>query len=171
MAAGNSSPTSQGVFITRRVDAPRSLVWKTWTDCAHVKRWWGPKPFTAPFCRIDLRVGGSYLFCMRSPEGRDFWSTGVYREIVEPERIVFTDMFADANGGVVPASHYGLGGDWAAEIVVTVLFEELENDRTKLTLRQVGIPAGQMTDMTAAGWSTSLDKLAESVAAELKSRG
>ncbi len=66
-------------------------------------RWWGPKGFTSPACRIDLRVGGKYLFCTRSPDGRDFWSTGVYREILEPERIVCTDSFADEEGNVVSA--------------------------------------------------------------------
>jgi uncharacterized protein YndB with AHSA1/START domain len=56
-----------------------------------VKRWWGPKGFTAPVCKIDLRVGSKFLYCMRSPDGKDYWNTGVYREIVEPERIVSTD--------------------------------------------------------------------------------
>ncbi|SNQ61723.1 SRPBCC family protein [Candidatus Methanoperedens nitratireducens] len=53
-----------------------------------VKRWWGPKGFTSPVCKIDLRAGGEYLNTMRSPEGQEFWSKGVYREIVAPERLV-----------------------------------------------------------------------------------
>ena len=64
-------------------------------------RWWGPKDFTSPACAIDLCVGGKYLACMRSPEGRDYWSTGVYRAIVPKEKIVYTDNFADAKGNVV----------------------------------------------------------------------
>ena len=62
-----------------------------------VMRWWGPKGFTTPVCEIDLRPGGVYRSCMRSPEGQEFWGQGVYREIVEPERIVCTDTFADEN--------------------------------------------------------------------------
>lgn len=92
------------IVITRVFDAPRDILWKAWTDPEQVMRWWGPEHFTSPSCKIDLRVGGSYLFCMRSPEGQDFWSTGIYREIVEPERIVCTDSFADAEGNVVPAA-------------------------------------------------------------------
>ena len=81
--------------ITRIFDAPRESVWKAWTDPERVMRWWGPKNFTSPVSKIDLRVGGAYLNCMRGagPDGvvRDFWSTGVYREIVPFKRLVFTD--------------------------------------------------------------------------------
>jgi uncharacterized protein YndB with AHSA1/START domain len=91
------------LIITRVFDAPRELVWKAWTEPERVKQWWGPRGFTSPFCKIDLRVGGSYLFSMRSPDGQDFWSTGVYREIIPQERIVATGSFADEKGNVVPA--------------------------------------------------------------------
>ena len=147
------------LVITRIFDAPREQVWKAWTEPEHTKRWWGPKGFTSPVSRIDLRVGGKYLNCMRSPEGRDFWSTGVYREIVPLERIVCTDSFADENGSVVPAMHYGMGPDFPLEMLVTVTFEELEGG-TKLTLRHAGIPEGRMSELTEAGWKESFDKLA-----------
>lgn len=153
------------LVITRIFDAPRESVWQAWTEPGRLMRWWGPKNFTAPFCRIDLRVGGAYLSCMRSPEGKDYWSTGVYREIVEPLLLVCTDSFADENGKVVQASHYEMGGDWPLELLVTVTFEEQEG-RTKLTLRHVGIPAGEMREQCEAGWNESFDKLAESLAKE-----
>jgi uncharacterized protein YndB with AHSA1/START domain len=136
------------LVITRVFDAPRELVWKAWTDPQRFKRWWGPKNFTAPVCKIDLQVVGAYLYCMRSPEGQDYWSTGVYREIVPPERIVCTDSFADEKGNLVPASHYGMGGDWPSELLVTVTFEEQEG-KTKFTLRHAGIPAGEMRELCA----------------------
>jgi len=53
------------LFITRIFDAARELVWKAWTEPERVKRWWGPQGFTAPFCRIDLRVGGTCLYCLQ----------------------------------------------------------------------------------------------------------
>jgi uncharacterized protein YndB with AHSA1/START domain len=93
---------TQELVITRIFDAPRELVWKAWTDPQQLMRWWGPKDFTSPLSEIDLRVGGKYLFCMRSPEGQDFYSTGVYLIIDPPNEIVFTDSFADENGNVVP---------------------------------------------------------------------
>ena len=153
---------TEELVITRIFDAPRELVWKAWKDPELMKRWWGPKNFTAPVIKIDFRVGGKYLYCMRSPEGQDFWSTGVYREIVEPERIVYIDSFADENGTKVPPSHYGISGDWPAEFLVTVTFEEHEG-KTKMTLSHAGIPAGQMSDMAQAGWNESFDKLAQSL--------
>lgn len=144
--------------ITRIFHAPRELVWKAWTEPEYLTRWWGPRDFTAPVIKVDLREGGRYLYSMRSPEGQDFWSTGVYREIVEPEKIVATDSFADAEGNVVPASTYGMSGDWPPEMLVTVTFEDVD-DGTKVTIRGAGIPAGENRDMAEAGWNESLDKL------------
>jgi uncharacterized protein YndB with AHSA1/START domain len=161
----NSSATKsakQELVITRIFDAPRELVWQAWTEPERMKQWWGPKNFTAPFCKMDLRVGGKYLFCMRSPEGKDYWSTGVYQEIAKPSRLVFTDSFADDKGNVVPASEYEMEGDWPLELQMTVTFEENQG-KTKMTLRHVGIPPGKMSDMTQSGWNESFDKLAEAL--------
>ena len=92
----------KSLIITRDIDAPRALVWRAWTEPEHFMRWWGPHDFTSPVCKIDLRVGGRYLAAMRDPSGRDFYSAGEYREIVPPERLVYTDAFADADGNIVP---------------------------------------------------------------------
>jgi uncharacterized protein YndB with AHSA1/START domain len=150
----------QELVITRDFDVPRKRVWKAWTEPEHVRRWWGPKGFTSPVSKIDLRVGGAYLNCMRSPEGQEFWSTGVYHEIVPLARIVCTDSFADEKGNVVPASHYGMEGDWPLELQITVTFEEV-GGKTIMNLRHEGIPAGQMRDLCESGWKESFDKLAE----------
>lgn len=150
------------LVITRVFDAPRELVWQAWIDPQHIQRWWGPKDFSAPACKIDFRVGGKYLFCMRSPEGQDYWSTGVYREIVPLERIVCTDSFADEAGNVVPATYYGMSADFPLEMLVTVTFED-QAGKTKLTLKHTGLPAGDMSEETGAGWNQSFDKLAASL--------
>lgn len=166
MAAKHGSPAKMDVgeelVITRVFDAHREAVWKAWTDPERFMRWWGPKEFTSPACTIDLRAGGKYLACMRSPEGRDYWSTGVYREIVPKEKIVYTDNFADAKGNVVPASHYGMPGDWPSELLVSVTFEE-EDGKTIMTLRHDGLPPEMISDCKA-GWSGSFEKLADSLA-------
>jgi len=160
MTESNQKTGDQELVITRVFDAPRNLVWKAWTEPEHVMEWWGPKGFTAPIIKTDFRVGGKSLLCMRSPEGEDYWSTGVYKEIVEPERIVTTDSFSDAQGNVVPASHYGMNGDWPLELLVTVTFEE-DDGKTKFTLRHEGFPDRENRDLAKAGWNESLDKLAE----------
>jgi len=165
MAERTDAPMTaeERVLIVERVfDAPRELVWQGWTDPEQVMRWWGPKGFTSPACEIDLRVGGKYLWCMRTPQGQDFWNTGVYREIVLYERIVCTQSLADEKGNVVPGAHYGMSGDLPLETVVTVTFEEIDG-RTRLVLRQEGI--GDMLEGAEAGWNGAFDKLADSLPA------
>jgi uncharacterized protein YndB with AHSA1/START domain len=95
---------------------------------------------------------------MRSSEGQDIWSTGVYREIVPMERIVCTDCFADEKGNVVPATHYGMPAYIPLEMLVTVTFEDLDG-KTRMTLRHAGLPTGEMSDGAGVGWNESFDKL------------
>ncbi len=122
-------------------------------------RWWGPKGFISPVSKIDLRVGGEYLNCMRSPEGKDYWSKGVFREIVVPERLVMTDSFADEKGNIIHASHYRMSKDFPLEMLITVSFEKIDG-KTRLTLQHVGIPPGTDSEGAEQGWSQSFDKLA-----------
>jgi uncharacterized protein YndB with AHSA1/START domain len=148
------------IVITRVFDAPRDLVFKAWTEPDRVMRWWGPNGFTTPVCKIDLRPGGVLHNCMRSPEGRDFWSKGVYREIVEPERIVCTDFFSDEEGTLVQPTHYGMSPEWPAEALVTVTFA-VHDGKTKFTLHHaVGSAPASERDQCRAGWTESLDRLA-----------
>jgi uncharacterized protein YndB with AHSA1/START domain len=156
----STATAGKTLTITREFNAPRSTVWKAWTEPEHFMRWWGPRNYTSPYCRIDLKVGGSYLNCMRSSRGDAFWTTGVYKEIVEPERIVYTDSFADEKGNVVQAAHYGLGEDFPLESLVTVVLEDLGGERTRMTMTHAPLPAGRTFDDTSAGWSQSFDKLA-----------
>lgn len=157
---------SQEVFIKRVFNAPRMRVWQAWTEPEQMLRWWGPKGFTIPSCRMNVQVGGDYLFCMRSPDGQDTWGTGIYREVVEMEKIVMTDSFADEKGNVVPASYYGMGGDWPEEMLMSVTFEELEYCTTMLTLRYSGLPAGEISEQAEIGWNEAFDKLAEMLAGD-----
>ncbi|MEX1031415.1 MAG: SRPBCC domain-containing protein [Paenibacillaceae bacterium] len=80
--------------LERIFDAPRELVFKMFTEPEHLARWWAPIPYTIPVCKIDLRPGGIWHYCMRSPEGHNHWAMSTYREIVEPERIVYNSTFA-----------------------------------------------------------------------------
>ena len=64
MANGGDLGASRELVVTRAFDAPRELVFAAWTEPERLKRWWGPKSFTMPFCEIDLRPGGVFLRCM-----------------------------------------------------------------------------------------------------------
>jgi uncharacterized protein YndB with AHSA1/START domain len=157
-----SANNGQELVIERFFEAPRQRLWQAWTNPEQLQRWWGPKDFTAPYAEIDLRVGGKFRYCMRAPGGQEFWNGGVYRAIVPLEKIVVTDSFTDEQGRVVPAAHYGMRGDWPLELLVTVTFEE-QDGKTKMTLRHVGIPAGENLENARAGWNQSFDKLAETL--------
>jgi uncharacterized protein YndB with AHSA1/START domain len=157
-AARHIQPEEQELVITRIFVAPRDLVFKAWTEPERMKRWFGPKGFTLPFCKIDLRPGGAYHYCMRSPEGKDYWGTGVYREIVKPERIVCTDNFADEKGKTVSPRQYGMSPDWPEEALITATFNE-HSRKTQFTLRHAPLKPGPERDMCQQGWNESLDKL------------
>jgi uncharacterized protein YndB with AHSA1/START domain len=140
------------VVLTRVFDAPRELVFRAWTDPKIMKEWYGPKMFTNPVCELDARVGGAWHIVMRGPDGTEYPGRGVYREIVKPERLVFTSEATDKDGKVILAG------------LATVTFAE-EGGKTKLTLR---VRATAMVDYAVAflggmeaGWSQSLDGLAE----------
>jgi uncharacterized protein YndB with AHSA1/START domain len=159
----NTDPIEPDLVIERVFDAPRSLVFKAWTEPERLKRWWGPTGFTTPYCAIDLRPGGAIHFCMRSPEGFEIWCKGEYREIVEPERIVCTSFFSNERGDRVPPTSYGLSAEWPEETVFTMTFEERDG-KTKFTLRQVGVPMIAEREGAVEGWSQSFDKLDEALA-------
>ncbi|MBI5794466.1 SRPBCC domain-containing protein [Candidatus Uhrbacteria bacterium] len=150
------------ITIERIFDAPRERVWKAWTDPAELKKWWGPKDFTAPHIKTDLREGGKFLYCMRGPKGsefdKDMWSGGIFKEIIPMEKIVATDHFADAEGNVMSPAEYGMPGDWG-DMVVTATFEDAGPGKTKLTLVHTGHPA-DFADQANQGWNESLDKFA-----------
>jgi len=120
----------ENLEITRIFDAPRELVWKAWTDPEIVTKWWGPKGFTSPACKIDFRVGGQYLYCMRSPDGWEGWSGGEYCEIIVPEKIVSVLFYADQNGKVEPTDKNDV------EVRDVVTFEDIGNGQTKMIFKR-----------------------------------
>ena len=144
------------IFISKHLDLPLNEVWKGWTDCERFKKWWGPKNYTSPFCEIDLKVGGKYLVSMRSKDGRENYSTGIYKEIVLNKKLVMTDNFSDSNGKVLAAPKE-MEGDWSEELVISIDLRA-EEGGTVLTLEHTGIPAEQYEDCIQ-GWDESLGKL------------
>lgn len=106
------------VILNRLFDAPRRLVFEAWTRPEHLTRWFTPKGCSVPFCELDFRPGGVWHYCMRLPDGSEDWIRSVYREIVEPERIVLTSTFVDEEGSLV------LRPDRPREILTVATFAE-----------------------------------------------
>ncbi len=146
--------------IERIFNAPREMVFKAWTNPVYVKQWWGPEQFTSPHCKIDFKVGGQFHFCMRSPNGAEYWNIGTYKEIVVPERIVTIMHFSDKDANILPSSHHFGESDFPNEMIDIVTFEKLEGVKTKLTLcRNHSIDLANKFG-EVQGWNSSLDKFA-----------
>jgi uncharacterized protein YndB with AHSA1/START domain len=154
------------IVITRDFDAPPALVFKCWTEPDRIKQWFSPKGFTTPHCTSDLRVGGECIVCMRSPEGKEFWSKGIYREIIEPYRIVRTDEFCDEKGNHVSPEKYGMP-NWPDETTVTANFTE-QAGRTRIKIQHSPVKPSKERDMCQQGWNECLDKLDEYLKKEKK---
>lgn len=146
--------------IIREFNAPPETIWQRWSDPEQYMCWWGPKEFSACGARIDMRVGGKFLSCMRGPDGKEYWSTGIYKEIAEPNRFVCTDSFADEQGNIVPASYYGMGTNIPLELEVEVTLEDV-GGKTRMTLEHCGFSDGEILEQTRQGWNESFDKLDE----------
>lgn len=151
--AAKPAPYGEGtVTLTRIIDAPRALVWQAWTDPKMLAQWFGPRGFTSSVTQLDVRVGGVLRIVMHGPDGNDYPMKGVFREIVAPERLVFTNIAIDNEG------KHLLEGE------TTVTLTETRR-RTTLTLRTYAVGlvpnATQMLAGMEAGWTQSIDKLEE----------
>jgi uncharacterized protein YndB with AHSA1/START domain len=144
------------LHITRVFDAPRELVWKAWTNPEHMKHWCGPRQFTANHIENDLRPGGKWRLCLHSDgfdtgdgvlRKLDLCQGGVNREVVEPERIVYTFKWEE---------NPGLSAN--VETVVTVTFEE-NDGKTTMNFHQAFFVTSGDRDGHMRGWNSCLDKL------------
>jgi uncharacterized protein YndB with AHSA1/START domain len=144
-----SSVENDRVLVLERVfDAPRDLVFRMFKEAEHLKRWWGPKGWEILVCNIDFRPGGVWHYCMKCVDqnqgqfyGMESWGKGVYKEIVEPEMIIYTDYFSDAEGNInesMPSS------------LITMQFVDL-GGKTKLVNRAEYVSAEALKNVTDMG--------------------
>jgi uncharacterized protein YndB with AHSA1/START domain len=140
--------------IPREFDAPRELVFQAWTDPKHLAQWWGPKGFTNPVCEWDARPGNAIHVVMRAPDGTEYPMGGEFREIVAPERLVFTSGAMDEKGNLL------------FEFLHTVTFIERKG-KTALTIRSCVLKttaeANKYIGGFEAGMTQSLERLAECI--------
>jgi uncharacterized protein YndB with AHSA1/START domain len=140
------------LVITRVFNAPRELVFKAWTDPKLVMRWWGPRWHPASHIEMDVRPGGTWRNRLTSTEdGTQLWHHGVFREIVAPERLVFTFVWEEE-------------GERGMENIVTITFAD-EGGKTRLTLRQAPFRSVAERDGHGQGWNSTLDRLEAELAA------
>ena len=155
---------SEEFVISRVFDAPRELVWRCFTDPAHMQQWWGPKGFAVTTFKMDLRPGGIVHYRMENAGGGEIWGKMVYREITPRDRIVFLNSFSDAAGGT---THHPMAPTWPLEMLSVFTFEDVPGGKTRFTVRwspynatdeeQKTFDAGH--DSMRQGWGGTLDKL------------
>ena len=153
-AIADLAPGEQIIVISRVFDAPRELVFEAFTDPKHLVQFWGPKGFSCPACKVDLRVGGEFRLDMTGPDGNSYPCVGTYRDIKRPERIVYDSTADDGHpcgAGLPPRS------------VVTMTFID-QGGKTRLTIH-TRLPSETARAAAIAGgfnqgWNDSLNKLA-----------
>jgi uncharacterized protein YndB with AHSA1/START domain len=156
MADDNGSQDS--VVIERSFDAPVELIWEMWTDPEHFKAWYGPDGATIPVAKMDVSVGGTRLVCieMRTPDGSmQMWFAGEYREVVENERLVYSEYISDENGNAMLPADMGMPDGHPMVTEVRVDLHDV-GGRTEMVMTHSGIPAGSPG---AAGWTMAFAKL------------
>lgn len=151
---GNTA-TARELVITRVFDAPRELVFECWTDPGHLAKWWGPTGFTAPSVTADVTEGGAWRTCLRDADGVEYWSGGVYLEVVPPERLVFS--FSWDGDGQQPTE----------DTLVTVTFVD-RGGTTEMTFHQSGFDTDASRDGHGGGWRECFADLATYLAGGIR---
>lgn len=133
--------------IVELFDAKPERVFKAWTNKKDFVSWYGPEGFTVPFCEMDVRVGGAWRACIKSPKGEEYWMQGKYIEITHPSKLVFT--YEDGSGKANPG-----------ETIVTISFNPIGN-KTEMVFRQTNFPTAELRDSHYGGWSSAFECLRE----------
>lgn len=168
MTSNESASSARRAFEFQRVfEAPRDLVFRAWTERDHLAQWWGPKGMDVRVLSADIRPGGTFHYSMEH-EGRLMWGRFAYREIVPPERLVWVNSFADAEGNVAPMPYFD---GFPAEILNTATFTESAG-RTTVSLHSIPLdasPAEQASfealfESMEGGFGGTFDQLADYLA-------
>lgn len=146
VADKGKAPLERELVIARTLNASRELVFAAWTDPRRALQWWGPVNYPAVHIEMDLRPGGAWRICLRSTEGGpDLWQGGMFREIVPPERLVFTFAWEEE-------------GERGLETLVTVTFADADG-RTRMLFRQSPFQSDKERDGHQGGWNSAFDRL------------
>ncbi|WP_339218096.1 SRPBCC domain-containing protein [Paenibacillus sp. FSL W7-1332] len=158
--------SKQGLLLSRVFNAPRELVFKVWTDPEHFGKWWGPQGYSLEVITMDVRPGGMFLGCQKSPDGNQaMWGKFVYQEVIVPEKLVFIQSFSDEEGNTIRAP---FNANWPLEIMNIITLEEIDG---KTTLTMQGGPVNataeeqaafdEMAPMVKQGFGGTFDQLAQ----------
>lgn len=166
--------TANREFIaTRTFEAPREFMFKAWTEPKLMAKWFGPKGMKGEAVKMDLRLGGTYLYNLTSPAGVKMWGKFVYREITTPSKLVWVNSFSDEKGGL---TRHPMNPNWPLEMLTIVTFEDAGHGKTKVTVHWSPLnptPEEQKTfnegfSSMEQGWSGTMEQLEDFVSREAK---
>ncbi len=146
------------IVVTRLFDASLERVWKAWTTDAEVMKWWGPDGYTAPAAKMDVRVGGTSLVVMRSPDGQEHWMTWVYTAVEPNERLEYIQNLSTSEGGPVDPTSVGMPPDFPRD-VATVVTLTPKGQQTEVTISEHTTTSQFMMDMSRMGLEQVMDKM------------
>ena len=150
--------------ISRVFDAPRERVWAAWTEVEHLRQWFNPQGFTVIAAKMDFRVGGTYHYGLRMPNGQEMWGRSVYRQIKKPERLVWVNSFSDKDGGL---GVHPMNPNWPREMLTTLTLEA-QGVKTKVTIEWMPLDSSSEIERKTfdegrqsmtMGWTGTLDHL------------
>ena len=163
-----NSTDDREFIISRTLNAPRDRVWKAWTQREELMKWFGPKGVTITKADLDLRPGGVFHYCMRTPDGSEMWGKWTFREIVPQDRIVLMSTFSDAAGGT---TRHPFAPTWPLQTLSTTTFAERDG-KTTLTIRWSPLNPtfderktfNESFDGMIQGWSGTFEQLGDHLA-------
>ncbi len=168
MTANVPSAGPYDLVFTRTFDASVETAWRAWTESEEVKKWWGPRGFSAPVARMDVKEGGTSLLCMRAPKefgGQDFYNTWTYTTVVPHERLEFDLRFSDESGRAVDPATLQVPPGIPPIVHHVLTFRQVAPGKTEIRLVESGYTSTAPHEMSKAGMEQCLDKMAESFAA------
>ncbi|CAG7659020.1 hypothetical protein PAECIP111802_07274 [Paenibacillus allorhizosphaerae] len=162
MADNISNKSNWDLVVTRVFNVSIEQVWRAWTEGEHVKSWWGPTSFTSPVAKMDFRVNGTSLVCMRTPDGHDMFNTWTYQKIQPMELIEFLLDWSDKDGNRIDPAAMGMPPDMPRDVRHVITFKAESGNTTEMTVTEYGYPSNQLFEMSRAGLEQCLDKMAAS---------
>lgn len=146
--------------IERTFPSPIEKVWEALTDSDKLKKWWCPPDMEASYISVDVKQGGTFRYCFRASDGKEFWGRGVYQTIEQPKYLSFLDTFTDSQGNPVPSSHYGMSGE---EIIESLVEFHLTTEDGVTTMKMVGDNPhdDSMLEEMKNSWNGMFDTLEE----------
>ena len=151
--------------ISRTFDVTADTMFRTWTECERLTQWWGPKGATVRVCKIDPQPGGTFLYCLRMPNGQELWGRFLYREVVRPDRLVFVNSFSDEQGNI---TRHPWNESWPLQLLSIITFAQ-DGGKTTVHVKWTPLNPTEAEKKTfndgqasmQQGWTGTMDQLGE----------